>query len=167
MSVLQRKDVRGNGSAGGPVAQRAVGERSGGAAGGAPAAPPDPELVERPQRRRFTAAYKINVLREADGLSQPGEIGALLRREGLYSSHLSTWRAQREAGSLEALARPRGRRPAEPLAAENAELRRRLTRSETELEQARRVIEAQGNVCALLGELLGPRGASEPESTKS
>ena len=166
MSVLQRKDVRGNGSAGGPVAQRAVGERSGGAAGGAPAAPPDPELVERPQRRRFTAEYKINVLREADGLSQPGQIGALLRREGLYSSHLSTWRAQRQAGVLEALTRPRGRRPAEPLAAENAELRRRLTRSESELEKARRVIEAQGNVCALLGELHGPRGASQSGSTE-
>ena len=101
------------------------------------------------------------MLREADGLSQPGEIGALLRREGLYSSHLSTWRAQREAGVLEALARPRGRRPAEPLAAENADLRRRLTRAEAELEKARRVIAVQGEVCALLGELHGPRGASE------
>ena len=167
MSLLQRKDVRGNG-AGGPGAQRAVGERSAGAAGRvAPAAPPDPELVERPQRRRFTAEYKIAVLCEADGLSRPGEIGALLRREGLYSSHLSTWRAQREEGSLEALSRPRGRRPAEPLAAENAELRRRLARSESELEQARRVIEAQGNVCALLGELHGPRGATESASTDS
>jgi transposase-like protein len=95
MSLLQRKDVRGNGA-------------------GGPGALPDPELVERPQRRRFTAAYKLTVLREADGLSRPGEIGALLRREGLYSSHLSTWRAQREEGSLEALSRPRGRRPAEP-----------------------------------------------------
>ena len=163
MSLLQRKDVRGN-RAGGPGAQRAVGERSAGAAG---SAPPDPELVERPQRRRFSAAYKLTVLREADGLSRPGEIGALLRREGLYSSHLSTWRAQREEGSLEALSRPRGRRPAEPLAAENAELRRRLSRSESELEKARRVIEAQGNVCALLGELHGPRGATESASTDS
>ena len=75
MSLLQRKDVRGNG-AGGRGAQRAVGERSAGAA-----APPDPELVERPQRRRFTAEYKIAVLREANGLTRPGEIGALLRRE--------------------------------------------------------------------------------------
>jgi len=167
MSLLQRKDVRGNG-AGGRGAQRAVGERSAGAAGrAAPSAPPDPELVERPQRRRFTAEYKLAVLREADGLSRPGEIGALLRREGLYSSHLSTWRTQREAGSLEALARPRGRRPADPLAAENAELRRRLSRSESELEKARRVIEAQGNVCALLGELHGPRGATETGSTGS
>jgi len=167
MSLLQRKDVRGNG-AGGPGAQRAVGERSAGAAGGAaPSAPPDPELVERPQRRRFTAEYKLAVLREADGLSRPGEIGALLRREGLYSSHLSTWRGQREEGSLEALSRPRGRKPTDPLAAENAELRRRLTRSESELEKARRVIAVQGNVCALLGELHGPRGATETKSSDS
>jgi transposase-like protein len=117
--------------------------------------------VERPARRRFSAEYKLAILRRADGLSRPGEIGALLRREGLYSSHLSTWRRQREAGALEALSRPRGRKPEGPLAAENAQLRRRLARSETELEQARRVIEAQGNVCALLGELHGPRGASE------
>ena len=166
MSLLQRKDVQGNG-AGGAGAQRAVGERSAGAAGAVPSGAPDPELVERPQRRRFTAAYKIAVLREADGLSRPGEIGALLRREGLYSSHLSTWRGQRDQGVLEALSRPRGRKPADPLAAENAELRRRLARSETELEKARRVIEAQGNVCALLGELHGPRGATESGSTDS
>ena len=70
-------------------------------------------------------------------------------------------------GGVEALSRPRGRRPADPLTAENAELRRRLARSETELEKARRVIEAQGNVCALLGELHGPRGATETESTAS
>ena len=167
MSLLQRKDVRGNG-AGGPGAQRAVGERSAGAAGGAaPLAPPDPELVERPQRRRFTAEYKLAVLREADGLSRPGEIGALLRREGLYSSHLSTWRGQREEGSLEALSRPRGRKPTDPLAVENAELQRRLTRSETEFEKARRVIAVQGNICALLGELFEPRGASETASSDS
>jgi transposase-like protein len=123
--------------------------------------------VERPRRRRFTAAYKLAVLRQADGLSRPGEIGALLRREGLYSSHLSAWRAQRQAGSLEALSRPRGRKPTDPLVAENAQLRRRLTRSESELDKARRVIEAQGNVCALLGELHGPMGATETESTDS
>jgi transposase len=166
MSWLESKVVRGNGD-GGPGAERAVGERSAGAAvsGAAPMRVPDPELVERPQRRRFTAAYKLAVLREADGLSGPGEIGALLRREGLYSSHLSTWRAQREAGALEALSRPRGRRPAEPLAAENAELRRRLARAEAELEKARRVIEVQGEVCALLGELHGPRGASASGSS--
>jgi transposase-like protein len=123
--------------------------------------------VERPQRRRFSAEYKLAVLREADGLTRPGEIGALLRREGLYSSHPSAWRAQREQGVSEALSRPRGRRPADPLAVENAELQRRLARSETELEKARRVIEAQGNVCALLGDLFEPRGASQTESSGS
>jgi transposase-like protein len=161
MSLLQRKDVRGNGS-GGPRAPRAVGEQSEGAAGaGALSRVPDPELIERPRRRRFSAAYKLAVLREADGLTAPGEIGALLRREGLYSSHLSTWRRQREAGALEAFSRPRGRRPADPLQKENAELRRRLTRAETELEKARRVIEVQGEVCALLGELVEPGSANE------
>lgn len=137
--------------------ERAVGERNG-AAGGAGSGLPDPELVERPSRRRFTAEYKLRVLREADACSR-GEIGALLRREGLYSSILSEWRKQREAGSLEALERPRGRRPVDPLEVENAALRRRAERAEAELEKARKVIEVQGNVSALLGQLLEPRGA--------
>ena len=119
---------------------------------------PDPELVERPGRRRFRAEYKLRVLREADACSR-GEIGALLRREGLYSSILSEWRKQREAGALQALGRPRGRKPTDPLEVENAVLRRRLERVEAELEKARRVIEVQGNVSALLGQLLEPRGA--------
>ena len=64
-----------------------------------PAVPaPDPQLVERPRRRKFTAEYKVRVVREADGCSKPGEVGALLRREGLYSSHLSVWRKQRTPG---------------------------------------------------------------------
>ena len=120
---------------------------------------PDPELVERPSRRRFTAGYKLRVLRGADACSRPGEIGALLRREGLYSSILSEWRKQREAGALEALERPRGRRAPHPLEAENARLGRRAERAEAELEKARKVIEVQGNVSALLGQLLEPRGA--------
>ena len=138
--------------------ERAVGERNG-AAGGVPGGRPDPELVEGPKRRRFTAEYKLRVLREADACSRPSEVGALLRREGLYSSILSEWRKQREAGALEALERPRGRRPIDPLEAENASLRRRLERTEAELEKARKVIEVQGNVSALLGQLLEPRGA--------
>jgi transposase-like protein len=165
MSLLQSKDVQGNG-AGGRGAQRAVGERSAAAAEDAvrPAVP-DPELVQRPARRRFSAEYKLRILREVDGLSRPGEIGALLRREGLYSSHLSTWRRQRDEGALEALSRPRGRKPAAPLERENAELRRRVERAECELAKARRVIEVRGNVCALLGELSEPRGADQPESS--
>jgi len=101
------------------------------------------------------------VVREADGCTRPGEIGALLRREGLYSSHLTQWRQAREAGALEALERPRGRRRADPREAELAALRGRAERAEAELSKARKVIEVQGNVSALLGELLEPRGATE------
>ena len=121
--------------------------------------PPDPELVERARRRRFTAEYKLRILREADACSKPGEIGALLRREGLYSSLLTEWRRQRERGSLAALDRPRGRPKSDPREAQIAGLQRRLERAERELEKARRVIEVQGNVSALLGDLLEPRGA--------
>jgi len=127
---------------------------------------PDPELVERPVRRRFSAEYKLRVLREADACAKPGEVGALLRREGLYSSLLTEWRRAREAGALSALERPRGRRPVHPLEVENAELRRRLERAEGELAKARRVIEVQGNVSALLGQLLEPRGATPDASTE-
>ena len=146
-----------NGDAAGRGVERAVGERNG-VAGGAPAGVADPELVERAKRRRFSAGYKLRVLREAEACSRPGEVGALLRREGLYSSILSEWRKQREAGSLEALERPRGRKPADRRDAEIAGLRRRLERAEAELEKARKVIEVQGNVSALLGQLLEPRG---------
>jgi len=121
--------------------------------------PPNPELIERARRRRFTAEYKLRILRQADACSKPGEIGALLRREGLYSSLLTEWRRQRERGSLAALDRPRGRPKADPREAQIAGLQRRLERAEVELEKARRVIEVQGNVSALLGELLEPRGA--------
>ena len=148
-----------NGAAGRGV-ERAVGERNGAAGGGAaPAGVADPELVERPRRRRFSAEYKLRVLREADACSRPGEIGALLRREGLYSSLLTEWRRAREVGALVALERPRGRKRADRRDAEIAGLRRRVERAEAELEKARRVIEVQGNVSALLGELLEPRGA--------
>ena len=151
---------RSNGG-GGRGAERAAGERSAAAAGrDAPAGVPDPELVERARRRRFSAEYKLRVVREADGCTRPGEIGALLRREGLYSSLLTEWRRARDAGALDALERPRGRKAAHPLEAENAELRCRAERAEGELAKAQRVIEVQGNVSALLGELLEPRGAN-------
>src|SRR6266540_6374857 len=142
-------------------AERAVGERS--ESGGGRAAS-DPELVERPLRRRFSAEYKLRILREAEACSRPGEIGALLRREGLYSGHLSKWRRQRDAGALEALGRPRGRKPIDRRDLELSELRRRLERSEAELQKARTVIEIQGNVSALLEQMLGTEGASESES---
>ena len=140
--------------------ERAVGERKGiDLAQDAAAPPPDPELVERARRRRFSAEYKLRILRQADACSKPGEIGALLRREGLYSSLLTEWRRQRERGSLAALDRPRGRPKSDPREAQIAVLQRRLERAERDLEKARRVIEVQGNVSALLGDLLEPRGA--------
>ncbi len=156
-----------NDGAGGRVVERAVGERNGGAAGrSAPVGVPDPELAGRPVRRRFSAEYKLRILREAEACTRPGEVGELLRREGLYSSLLSEWRKQRDAGSLQALSRPRGRKPPNPLEAENAKLLRRAERAETELQKARKVIEVQGNVSALLGELLEPRGATANGSTE-
>jgi len=159
-------DVENDG-AGGRVVERAVGERNGGATGRAAlGGVPDPELVDRPVRRRFSAEYKLRILREAEACTAPGEIGELLRREGLYSSILSEWRKQRDAGSLQALSRPRGRKAPNPLEAENAKLRQRLDRTEGELEKARKVIEVQGNVSALLGELLQPRGATPNGSTE-
>jgi len=123
----------------------------------------DPELVERPRRRRFTAEYKLRIVREADACSRQGEIGALLRREGLYSSLLTEWRRARDSGALEALApKRRGPRGPRPEQVELGVLRRRLERSEADLETARRVIEVQGNVSALLEELLA-KGASETD----
>jgi transposase len=153
---------QGNGVAG-RFAERAVGERSESA--GARAAAPDPELVERPKRRSFSAEYKLRILKEAEACTQPGEVGALVRREGIYTAHLSKWRRQRDAGALEALERPRGRKPADRRDVEIAELRRRLARSEAELAKAHRVIEVQGNLSALLEQLLGTEGVSGRGST--
>jgi hypothetical protein len=165
--MLERKRngrVGGEEVAGRPV-EGAVGDRKR-APRGRVASAPDPELVERPRRRKFTAAYKLDVLREADACTKPGEIGALLRREGLYTSHLSAWRKQRDEGALKALGRARGRRKLNPLEADNAKLRRRAERAEAELATARKVIEVQGNVSALLEELLQARGATRDGSSE-
>src|SRR3954470_21806751 len=127
---------------------------------------PDPELVERARRRRFTAEYKLQILKQAEACTRPGEIGALLRREGLYTSHLTAWRKQRDTGALAGLDRARGRKPADPRDAENAALRRRLERAEAELEKARKVIEIQGNVSALLEQMLDTEGATARRRTE-
>ncbi len=115
---------------------------------------PDPEVPERAARRRFTAEYKLRVLREADTCVGTGALGVLLRREGLYSSHLTTWRRQREQGTLAALApKKRGRRamPESPLARRVAELEREKARLERRLKQAETIIEVQKKVSEILG----------------
>jgi transposase-like protein len=88
---------------GGREGERAVGERNEAGTGRDGAGAPDPELKERPERRRFSAKYKLRILEAADACTKPGELGALLRREGLYTSHLSQWRKQRREGALAAL----------------------------------------------------------------
>lgn len=163
---MERKSngrVREEEVVGRPV-QGAVGDRKRAPHG--PIGSPNPELVERPRRRRFTAAYKLEVLREADACTRPGEIGALLRREGLYSSHLTAWRKQREEGALKALSKSRGRPKPDPRDGQIERLRRRAERAEAELVTARKVIEVQGNVSALLEELLQDRGASRDGSSE-
>ena len=145
--------------------QRAVGEL--GFVAGARAASAgvaDPELVERAKRRTFTAKYKAEVLAKADACTAPGEVGELLRREGLYTSHLTYWRKQRKEGALKELGKPRGRKPVDRRDEQIAKLERKLERSQAELVKARRVIEIQGNVSALLEEMLGSESA--PRSTE-
>jgi transposase len=113
---------------------------------------PDPEVRAVAKRRQFTAAYKLSVLEEADRGSSPGAIGALLRREGLYSSHLTAWRREREAGSLAALGARRGRKA--KLTAEQrriAELQSRCAQLERELSQVHTIVAVQKKLCTLLG----------------
>ena len=111
---------------------------------------PDPEVPERPVRRRISAEYKRAVLAQI-AAAEPGGIGAILRREGLYSSHLVDWRRARDRGALEALARPRGRPKPDPLARENERLQRENTRLSGRLSTAERIIEIQSKVSTLLG----------------
>ena len=147
------------------VPQGAGGDRRDSAGAPSPRGVPDPELAERPRRRRFGAEYKLRVLREAEACKRKGEIGAMLRREGLYTSHLTAWRKQRDAGALEGLTpRKRGPRGPSPEQVENERLRRALDRTQADLETARRVIEVQGNVSALLEDLLAPKSATETDA---
>lgn len=109
------------------------------------------EVVARPQRRRFSAEYKLRILQEADRCA-PGELGALLRREGLYSSNLSKWRRQRQAGQLASL-RPKQRgRKVDARAQEVARLERENARLQAQLERAELIIEAQKKLLVLLNQ---------------
>ena len=114
---------------------------------------PDPEVPAGPKRRRFSAAYKARVVEEAEGCTAPGEIGALLRREGLYSSQLSKWRQLYRAGALQALRDDkRGRKATKPPLEDEVErLRKHNERLAHRLEQAETIIEIQKKVATMLG----------------
>ena len=119
----------------------------------APPALPDPETPEKPYRRRFSADYKLRILEEADACEAPGEVGRLLRREGLYSSHLAAWRKARRRGSLAELSKRRGPKgkPVNPLARKVEKLERENLRLEEELRKAHVILDVQGKVAGLLG----------------
>jgi len=120
---------------------------------------PDPAVSEKPVRRRFTAEYKLRILREVDRSTESGQLGALLRREGLYSSHLSAWRQQRDEGTLAGLTSKRRGRKANPdaaLIAENERLKRESQRLAAKLRQAETIIEVQKKLSEILGIPLPP-----------
>ena len=110
---------------------------------------PDPEVPERARRRSFTAKYKLEVLAAYEA-AELGEKGAILRREGLYSSHIVEWRRARDAGALAGLSQPRGRKPPDPRDAKIATLEREKKRLEQELAKARFVVDVQAKLQALL-----------------
>ena len=118
------------------------------------------EVVAKAHRRRFPAAYKRRILQEVAACRRPGEVGALLRREGLYSSHLAAWREARRQGELVGLA-PRKRGPTarvvDPRERTIADLERRLARTTARAERAEALVELQGKVSELLGIALPPR----------
>jgi transposase-like protein len=140
-------------------ARRATGEAPG--VGGDRAAPvnaPDPEVAEKKPRRRFTAKYKLRILHEADNCTKSGQLGALLRREGLYSSNLTTWCRQREKGILSGLTpKKRGRKnkPRNPLADQVARLEKENRKLHLKLKQAETIIDVQKKVSQMLEQTQG------------
>ena len=126
---------------------------------------PDPEVPERARMRRFSASYKQRILREYEGLGKADK-GALLRREGLYSSLISEWRKQRDQGALAGLSQKRGRPEADPRDREVARLRKELSHAERELDTARKVIEIQSKLSALLEGLAAESAEGGSESPR-
>jgi len=148
--MQSRNQNRSESLATSPGARRASGD----VAAAAPSEPPDPEVVEKAKRRTFSAAYRLRIIREVDRLAGTGKIGELLRREGLYSSHLSKWRTELERGELAALtSKKRGRKthPDKALEKENARLAREVERLHQRLAQAEAIIDVQKKVASLLG----------------
>ena len=142
---------------------RAPGVEDPGRVDGAGVERPDPEVPERAKRRTFTAKYKLEILAEYDAAPE-GTKGALLRREGLYSSHIVEWRKARDAGGLAALAAPRGRKRRDPQADKIARLEAEKHQLEQELAKARFVVDVQAKLHALL-ETLSESVDTESKST--
>ena len=123
---------------------------------------PNTEVVAKAKRRRFTAAEKLRLLREVEACQGSGEIGALLRREGIYASYLSTWRKQRELGELDGLTpRKRGPKP-DPQAIELARLRHENERLQERLRRAELIIDVQKKVARMLGETIEASDLDDP-----
>jgi|SRR5690242_4654708 len=133
---------------------RATGIEDPGRVSDAEAQRPDPEVPERARRRTFTAKYKLEILAAYDAASE-GQKGALLRREGLYSSHIVAWRKARDAGALAGLAAPRGRKRRDPQAERIAQLETEKQQLEQELAKTRFVVDVQAKLHALLETLSG------------
>ena len=135
-------------------ARRATGKSPGsGGTGTSDPVVPDPEVAEKKSRRRFSAKYKLRILQEADNCTEPGQLGALLRRQGLYSSNLTTWKKQREQGMLTGLApKKRGRKnkPKNPLAEQIARLEKENRKLRLKLKQAETIIDVQKKVSQML-----------------
>lgn len=137
-------------------------KRNQSANGGVKMALPDPEIVPAARRRTFTAAYKLRILAEADRCDQPGQVGALLRREGLYSSHLQKWRQERSAGQLAGLTPKKRGHKADEQAREMVALRQENERLKTQLYQAELIITAQKKLAQALEQAVtvSPSGSS-------
>lgn len=128
--------------------------------------PADPEVLEKPVRRKFTAAYKLKIVEAAERCSELGQIGALLRREGLYSSQLSTWRNQQQQGQLQALEdNKRGRKASIPqlVQKELEQLRRENQRLREKMQQAELIIDIQKKASQLMGISLSPVNHDESD----
>jgi transposase len=127
-----------------------------------PTASPDPEVTPKAKRRIFAAAYKKKILAEADAAAGSGQIGGLLRREGIYSSTLTRWRRERDSAVDSAFSQKRGPAPKRnPLTAENEKLRRQNQRLQEDLRKAEIIIDVQKKVAMLLGRPLPPLPDSE------
>ena len=125
----------------------------------------NPEVVEKAVRRKFSSAYKLKIVKEADACSAQGDVAALLRREGLYSSHLSTWRKQREEGTLRALSpKKRGRKAKTAAELEVEKLRRENRRLQRKLERAEFLLDVQKKASQILGVELPPVEEDEDEN---